>query len=205
MEAVYNISVIIILVMALSGFFLNTSVTNYYLNNAKINYMSQANILANSIAENYFKGQAPPRSVIKNFGEQIDARVLLLDYNGKIIMDSFDTNEFEGIIFKHNEVVSALKGEGKAGVRYLEDDGWVMYIVVPVIAYREVKGAVFLSTSVNTVINEIRTLRWQYFLVSILIGVVVTIISIIVAKYLTGDKSFNGGGKEDGKRTYRQG
>ncbi|HHU69474.1 MAG TPA: cell wall metabolism sensor histidine kinase WalK [Thermoanaerobacterales bacterium] len=177
---------IIILVMALSGFFLNTSVTNYYLNNAKINYMSQANILANSIAENYFKGQAPPRSVIKNFGEQIDARVLLLDYNGKIIMDSFDTNEFEGIIFKHNEVVSALKGEGKAGVRYLEDDGWVMYIVVPVIAYREVKGAVFLSTSVNTVINEIRTLRWQYFLVSILIGVVVTIISIIVAKYLTG-------------------
>ena len=101
-------------------------------------------------------------------------------------MDSFDTNDFEGIIFKHNEVVSALKGEGKAGVRYLEDDGWVMYIVVPVIAYREVKGAVFLSTSVNTVINEIRTLRWQYFLVSILIGVVVTIISIIVAKYLTG-------------------
>ena len=61
---------IIILVMALSGFFLNTSVTNYYLNNAKINYMSQANILANSIAENYFKGQAPPRSVIKILGSR---------------------------------------------------------------------------------------------------------------------------------------
>ena len=101
-------------------------------------------------------------------------------------MDSFETNEFEGMTFKHNEVVSALKGEGKAGVRYLEDDGWVMYIVVPVIAYREVKGAVFLSTSVNMVINEIRTLRWQYLLVSILIGVVVTIISILVARYLTG-------------------
>lgn len=177
---------IIVLVMALSGFFLNTSVTNYYLNNTKINYMSQANILANSIAENFFKGQAPPRSTIKNFGDQIGARVLLLDYNGKILMDSFETNEFEGMTFKHNEVVSALKGEGKAGVRYFEDDGWVMYIVVPIIAYREVKGAVFLSTSVNTVINEIRTLRWQYLLVSILIGAVVTIISIIVARYLTG-------------------
>ena len=104
--------------------------------------MSQANILANSIAENYFKGQAPPRSVIKNFGEQIDARVLLLDYNGKIIMDSFDTNEFEGIIFKHNEVVSALKVKEKQGA-IPEDDGWVMYIVVPVIAYREVKGRYF--------------------------------------------------------------
>jgi len=39
--------------------------------------------------------------------------VLLLDYNGQIITDSFDTNEFEGATFNHNEVVSALGGEGK--------------------------------------------------------------------------------------------
>jgi len=176
---------IIIMVMALSGFFLNTSVTNYYLNNAEINYMGQANVLANSIADYYFKGQTPPKSSIKKFGEQIEARVLLLDYNGQILTDSFDTNEFEGVTFNHNEVVSALGGEGKAGVRYLEDDGWVMYIVVPVIAYREVKGAVFLSTSVNSVVNDIRSLRWQYILVSALIGLVVTIISVAVARYLT--------------------
>jgi len=60
-----------------------------------------------------------------------------------------------------------------------------MYIVVPVIAYREVKGAVFLSTSVNSVVNDIRSLRWQYILVSALIGLVVTIISVAVARYLT--------------------
>lgn len=177
---------IIVLVMTLSGYFLNTSVTNYYLNNVKINYLSQANILANIISESFFKGQTPPKSTIKGFGDQIGARVLLLDYKGKVIMDSFETNEFEGMIFKHNEVTAALNGEGKAGIRYLKDDGWVMYIVVPVIAYREVKGAVFLSTSINNVVKEIKTMRWQYLLVSVFIGAVVTLISVLVARYLTG-------------------
>jgi len=57
---------IIIMVMALSGFFLNTSVTNYYLNNAEINYMGQANVLANSIADYYFKGQTRQSPQLKS-------------------------------------------------------------------------------------------------------------------------------------------
>ncbi|MDI3535444.1 MAG: hypothetical protein PWQ82_1809 [Thermosediminibacterales bacterium] len=176
---------IIILVEGLSGIFLDRSITNYYINNAKIGYFTQANILANVLSESFKKNSEDPDTIVKEYGRQIDGRVLYLDKNGKVVADSFDTMEFEGATIKHQEVLSALRGEGDARIHYLPGDGWVMYVSVPVLLFHRVVGAVLLSVSIGSVVRSLTAIRFQLFIISVIIGISVMILSMFFAGVLT--------------------
>lgn len=176
---------IIVTIMTLSGFFLIRSIENYYLNNTKINYLTQANILSNLTAQNLNSGNTSLRSIIKNYSKQVNARVLFINRDGRVLIDSFGKEKgLEGEVLTFEEVESAVKGESRAKIHYIENGGWVLYVAVPVFAFQRVAGVVMFSASINSVMENIKEVQWQLITIFLFIGIIITLISFMVATYI---------------------
>jgi two-component system OmpR family sensor kinase len=176
---------IIVLVMSLSGAMLDRTVKAYFLNNAQISHFTQANIIANLLADKLRIGDTNIDKTLLDFSSQMGGRVLYLDQNGKVLKDSFETLEFEGVTLKHPEVISALAGQGRANTHFIGEDGWAMYITAPVMVYNKIVGAVLLSVSIDQVMESINALRWHLFITFLIIGLAVMLLSMFIAGYLT--------------------
>jgi len=126
--------------------------------------LTQVNILSNQITPNFYGIQMENtrtylQDLIKGYSLDINARILLLDNTGTVLIDSYDAMLGENFIAL-TEVQSALEGYDSNQVYKLPNGENVMYVGVPISERNEVMGVVLASSSIDDLLQNVNlTLR----------------------------------------------
>jgi signal transduction histidine kinase len=179
---------VVILVLALVGVLVLTSLESFYLRERQVAYLSQASVVGGLALETLREG--PPDSIglvrlgqiAGDYGRQLGLRVLILDPAGVVLADTFADPRMLGSTLRHPEVLSALSGQATAAQHYLSDAGWVMYATSPVFVVRRVVGAVLVSASINDVYRSLMEIARRLAYVGALSLVIAFLVSYILAR-----------------------
>lgn len=175
---------VIVLLVGTAGFFLERSVSRQYLEGAKLSLLTQASIAATVVGQELDQGRSLD-SAVDSFSQQIGHRLLAIDSHGKVLSDSAGPNGLVGEVLGHAEVTSALRGQGVAETHFLGGEGWVMYATSPISRGRETVGAVLISASLEQIMRQIASFRQSLLTILALSGVLVAVISLVVASFIT--------------------
>lgn len=178
--------IIIITVTIMELFFINTVKQNYY-NNLEDNLYSQIKV-SSDLYLRYFSDTSLHDNVLNNvdtFWKQTTAQVEIIDINGKVLMDSIGIKEPKPII--SSDVKNAL--EGKKGIwtgllSYSKDK--VMAVAYPLRSEDRIVGALRFITSLNEVNAEISQITMIFISFGILVIVLFSIISLLMANSIIG-------------------
>lgn len=131
------------------------SLASFSLRQREVAAFTATNIGVN-LVEPFFRLGPPPQDTIgqlaetaRDYSRQTGARVLVLDPAGKVVADSERVASLVGQRLNQPEVTAALAGRPSSGRRYLENHGWILYTVAPVLQNKAPVGAVFLSSSLD--------------------------------------------------------
>ena len=175
------IALILVCIGGLSVYLLQF-VQDNYLSNLELQLSNQARLVGD-VAEPYFvSSQTSIDVVTRKLGEQIDARVTIIDKSGVVLGDS---EEDPAAMENHSnrpEVIDALSGGVGSSVRYSTTLGCdMMYVAVPVMLNDEVVGISRVAlplTKVNESLGQIsRTI--------IGVAAIAAIIAVLVAMQIS--------------------
>lgn len=171
--------------MATNLFILHTLELSY-LNARESTHLANANIIALAGRDDILHQDRSAFYLARDFGEQIKARVLILDTAGRVIVDSFDESWLAGRVLRYPEVTAALKGTSDSGLYSIGNRETVMNVAVPVLRNKtEVIGAVMLIVNVDDVYQTLAEIRTQMIGVSLLSGLLAAVLSLVLAQFLS--------------------
>lgn len=178
---------VFILCVSLSAMdiYLYHSITNDYISSERISNLTQANIISNIVSGYIGRNSYMLRPSIETFAKQVDSRVLLLNKDGVVAIDSSPIKSLEGQKLSTPEVDSALKGISLANTYYLPGIGHVMYTAVPIVVAGKNDGVIFLSTSIEDVIAMAYNIKYKLIYLFTATGIFITLISLMVANFIT--------------------
>ena len=162
-----------------------TSLKEHFTSQKKIEYLTQANVIANTVAENtpfdkdVFSVLFSPSKV------QNDIRFYILDKDAIIIFDTRENSNMVGKALLKEEVLTALKGKDGANINHSDDAGWTFDIAVPVIKAQETIGVVYLAVSAETTMNFVNEVSRNLIIISIFVSILIGILSAIFAGIIT--------------------
>ena len=145
-------SIIIILTVVLTDLLAYAALKEHYLQERQEAYQVHANVIS-TYANEYINSNdrhSPPYAIM-DYGQRVEARILLLNNEGVVFSDSFNERWVIGKKLEHYEVSAALKGETSVGNHHISPDEWVMYVTVPITQQKQVVGAVLLSTDITDI------------------------------------------------------
>ncbi len=171
--------------MATNLFILHTLELSY-LNARESTHLANANIIALAGRDDILHQDRSAFYLARDFGEQIKARVLILDTAGRVIVDSFDESWLAGRVLRYPEVTAALEGTSDSGLYSIGNRETVMNVAVPVLRNKtEVIGAVMLIVNVDDVYQTLAEIRTQMIGVSLLSGLLAAVLSLVLAQFLS--------------------
>ncbi|NLY51028.1 MAG: cell wall metabolism sensor histidine kinase WalK [Firmicutes bacterium] len=136
-------AILLFLTVSLMGAFLLQSLDRYYLKESESKLMAHARVFSH-YAEHSFLGNA----LAQRFGEDVDARVLILDGNGMVVGDSeWPKERAVGQTIGGPLVQQALAGELVSEVVKDEDGHRVLHVAAPLVTQASTVGLVYLSSS----------------------------------------------------------
>ncbi len=150
--------------MLLAISFLGSTLRTSYIRDRNLSLLTQVNILANQITPNFYgiemeNTRTYLQDLVKNYSLDINARILLLDLSGKVLIDSYDAmtgRDFSAL----TEVQSAILGYDSNQVYKLPNGENVMYVGVPISDRNEVMGVLLASSSIDALLETVSlTLR----------------------------------------------
>ena len=172
--------VIIITVVILEVFLINTVKNNYY-KNLEDNLVSQIKV-SSDLYLKYFSDASLHDNVLNNvdtFWKQASAQVEIIDITGKVLMDSIGVSPYDAS--NVDDVNKALKGQmGKWIGRVSYDNEMVMAVSYPLKSDNKIVGALRFIASLREVNKDIRKIS----LIFIIIGFFVIFISGMVSIFL---------------------
>lgn len=180
---------LMMITMILTISFIGSTLRTTYIRDRNVGLMTQVNILSNQVAPNYYGIQKENtrdylRELIKGYSLDINARILLLDLEGKVLIDSYDgmvQSDLSGL----EEVQSALEGIDTHHVYKLPDGENVMYVAVPISDRNEVMGVLLASSSIDDLLGNVGATLRQVALLSglglLFAGVVAFVFAQIIA------------------------
>lgn len=172
--------VIIITVVILEVFLINTVKNNYY-KNLEDNLVSQIKV-SSDLYLKYFSDTSLHDNVLNNvdtFWKQASAQVEIIDVSGKVLMDSIGVMPYDAS--NAEDVNKALKGQmGKWIGRVSYDNEMVMAVSYPLESNNKIVGALRFIASLREVNRDIRKIT----LIFIIIGFFVIFISGMVSIFL---------------------
>lgn len=172
-------------VLMVTNLFILRTLELNYLSAREATHLANANIIALAGREDIVHGDRNAFYLARDFGEQIQARVLVLNNNGRVILDSFDEPWLVGQLLRYPEVVSALAGTSGSGLHKIGDGETVLNVVVPVLKDKQVIGAVMVVVNVADIYLTLAGIRAQMVGVSILSGLLAAFFSLALAGLLT--------------------
>ncbi|MEQ6358111.1 HAMP domain-containing sensor histidine kinase [Thermoanaerobacter thermohydrosulfuricus] len=179
--------IILIISLALTGFYLYRYIEKSYLDNVRVNNLMQANMVSNFVSR--FVGTSSSYLIeptIMEYAKQINSRILFTNINGKVLVDSASSKEFEGKVIKdYSDINEALNGKGSTSIHDINGVGWAMYTAVPVIAKNNVVGAILISSSIDNIIDLLNSIKYRMIYTFTGIGFLVSLLSLLVASYIT--------------------
>lgn len=178
---------IMIISLAVTGLYLYNYIEKSYLDNLKINNLMQANMVSNFVSR--FVGTPSSYLIeptIVEYAKQINARILFTNIDGRVIVDSAPSKEFEGKSIKmYPDIKEALSGKSSTSIHDISGVGWAMYTAVPVISKNNVVGAILISSSIDNVIDLLNSIKYRMIYTFSGIGVLVGFLSLLVASFIT--------------------
>lgn len=183
---VYFMFIIIITVVALEIFLINTVKQNYY-KNLEDNLYNQIK-MSSDLYYQYFSDATLHENVLNNvdtFWRQTTAQVQIIDLNGNIIMDSIGVTSFDDE--KMEDVSEALSGEKGKWIGKVEYDiEQVMAISYPLKSGDNVVGALRFITSLREVNNDIRRISSVFLGFGFVVVLITGFVSLLLANSIIG-------------------
>lgn len=145
--------------MLLAISFIGSTLRTTYIRDRNMSLMTQVNILSNQVMPNFHGIQMENtrsylQDLIKGYSLDINARILLMDTAGKVLIDSYDglvDADFSGL----TEFQSALEGYDSHQVYQLPNGENVMYVGVPISDRNEVMGVLLASSSIDDLLENV--------------------------------------------------
>ena len=170
--------VLIIICIGVLSTYLVRFVQSNYSSNLESQLTNQARLVGDASAPYFVSGQTSVDVIAKRLGEQIDARVTIIDKSGVVLGDSEENPAAMENHGNRPEVIDALSSGAGSSIRYSNTlDCDMMYVAVPVVVNGENVGISRISLPL-TEINE----ALGYISRTIIIGAsIAAIIAILVA------------------------
>lgn len=117
--------------------------------------------LVAGVSERYFvKGHQYLEFIARDYGQELGARVLVLDGTGRVIDDSFYERQMLGRnLSSHAQAARALAGTPSSQAAPLPEGGRTLYAAAPILQQGRVVGAVLISQSIADLDAAIRAVR----------------------------------------------
>lgn len=177
---------IIIITMLLADWLAYGALRLHYLQERQQAYQVHANVVSTYAVDYIMTDQLSvlPKAV-REYSEQVGARVLILNREGLVLGDSFNEDWVSGRKLSHQEVVSALQGQTAGGNHHISPDEWVMYVAVPVTKEKEVIGAVMLSTDITDIADSLNDVLNRMLILSLIGSILAGMAAYWLAERLT--------------------
>lgn len=177
----------LIIVVAFSIF--SISILNKYkttqIKNMQIRLFQTANIVADTYKQN-MDNIIFSRMILKNYAEQANARILILDTNKKVIMDSY-YNYIDQTI-NNEEIRNSLTGGSSSSIYTLQDRE-VLQIAVPITLNTgedtRIIGAVLISSDLEPINENVDSLRDHISKIAILVLLISLALTVIATNNVT--------------------
>ncbi|MTI80230.1 MAG: cell wall metabolism sensor histidine kinase WalK [Firmicutes bacterium] len=177
--------IIIILTVLLADWLAYSALRSHYLQERQESYQIHANVISTYAGE-YIRGRSTSLPLeIREYGNKVNARVLVLSSQGVVLGDSFNEKWLEGRNLEYPEVQQALKGETAAGTHNITAGEWAMYVAVPVTRQKSVIGAVLLVTNIGDIAQALNTLAERMLILSIIGSALAALIGLWLSVRLT--------------------
>lgn len=180
--AFYFIFIILVTVVSLEAIIINLVRENYYKNLQESLYNQV--LVAAGLYENYFSDTSLYDNVLNNvdtYWKQTTAEVQIIDPSGRLLMDSIGIIQNEKIDTR--DVTDALKGEKGTWIGKVDyDTEMVAAASAPLKSRGQVVGALRFISSLREVNKDVAAISRVF----ILIGAVVTVISVAFSLLLAG-------------------
>lgn len=182
-----KLAVTYLLVIAIILLLINSQVIRAleenYLADQEAKALANANIIASAGQDYLLSENEQMIRFIKQYGEQMQSRIIVLDQKGRVAADSFAEEWLEERILTFEEVKSALKGQEKTGVHELKNGERVLYAVVPIVRDEKTAGAVMLVTSLEEIYANLENTRKLMSLYSTVGGLAALLVSLLLAAH----------------------
>lgn len=166
------------------------SLRDNYIEEAKINLLTQGSILSNQISDDY--GNLEKASVydyvlnyIKDTSLRLESRILVLSLSKEVLIDSHD--QLNGLTVNNlPELEQSLDGTSVATLYNIEGVGRTLYVVVPITDVEaNVLGTILISSGVEDIFDQIGNTMQKVILISI-IGLSITgLVSFLISDVLS--------------------
>ncbi len=177
--------VLIVLILGATNLFVVRVLERNYLRARETTHLANANIVATAGQDTLLKADRNAYYLIRDFGDRMGVRVLVLDPRGRVMLDSFAEGWLEGRVLRHEEVLAALAGTGTTGVHTLSTGERVLYAAVPVLRDKTVVAAVMLVADLDDLYAAVGQVRRQLFLASLASGLLAALLGLWLAGLLT--------------------
>jgi len=152
-------SLIILAAFSVFSVIMLNNYKNTQVRNTEIRLFQTANIVADTYKANRDE-LIFTRMMVRSYGMQANARILIVDSQGLVLVDNY--NDFIGSKIDNKEIRNSLSGKSGSNVYKLEDKE-VLQLSVPIILNEfgtdKIIGAVLISfdmTAINNNVNELR-------------------------------------------------
>jgi signal transduction histidine kinase len=177
--------ILIVLLLSVTNLLVLHFLEDEYLEGRKTTSLTNANIIAITGRDIILSQDRNAFYLARDFGTQMGVRVLILDSQGSVTVDSFGEEWLEGSIINHNEVVSALAGNSQTGVHENANGEKVLYVAVPVLREKDTAGAVMLVVGLDDIYLSLNELQDQMIAVSLICGLLASLLSLFLSGLLT--------------------
>jgi len=132
---------------------------------------TQANILSNTLIAEFLNLSQPNTNdhytdVVKEFSTEIGSRIIVIDQEGRVLIDSYREYSSEDTI-KNNELNKSLKGSQASDIYRYDDIGRVIYVSVPMVNQTDVIGSILITSSLEPIYESLSKLLNSLFVLAI--------------------------------------
>lgn len=180
--------ILIMFVMVLTIIFIQDYLTKTNANEAQNTLLLQTHGVVNQVApfigniDNSYT-QRYVDDVIKQYSFEYKARVLLIDTNNKVLLDSYDLLNHQTL--NQKEISIALEGDQASNI-YMHDGNYLLYAAVPIVDRTTLHGVVFMSIVANESFEAVNDLVNKLMLIFTAAVIVAFFISMLFARIISG-------------------
>jgi len=179
---------LIVIVMAATGFILLNMLEQYYLSSEGDNLELTGKLAAQFIST-YISEEVDPillSGLAENFSRQINARVIIVNPQYMVVGDSLRFDGYLGSRMDRPEIHEALRGRTGRNIQYSTlSEQWVLQVAVPVERNDLIQGAVFFSASLSHVHETLAAVRRLLFISTVAALFLGGTLVVLFARHLT--------------------
>ena len=143
--------------------------------------LSNANIVANLIAEDMRGNSKHIEEVVTGMGADPSSRIVVLDSQAKVIYDTSENNNIKGKTLVREQILDALEGKDVVSTYKEKEVGTVVQTAVSVISNSEIAGVVYITSVARETDDFIKDIRWLFYVISIVVCILIGILSAVMA------------------------